>query len=152
MPHLRAYLRSYSAFKYCCSARGEKLERTDIRYACLARVVRDGGFKIALIARYSAIPGHCALPWALTDFSTDLSRIVTTAVFSTCGMSVWTFSIAAILSLPKQLITVYLGVALEQSETGMSCEQFDSCQVWALIWLPQARARGIKLSRMLSWR
>ena len=25
----------------------------------VARVVRDGGFKIALIARLSAIPGHC---------------------------------------------------------------------------------------------
>ena len=49
----------HSAFKYCCRARGEKLERTNIFYACLARVVRDGGFKIALIARLSAIPGHC---------------------------------------------------------------------------------------------
>jgi len=48
-----------SAFKYCCRSRGEKLERTKIWYACLAKVVRDGGFKIALIARLSAIPGHC---------------------------------------------------------------------------------------------
>lgn len=31
-------------------------------------------------------------------------------------MSIWTFIIAAILSLPKQFITVYLGVALEQSD------------------------------------
>ena len=46
--------------------------------------------------------------------------VVTTAVFSTCGMGVFTFSIAAILSLPKQFITVYLGVALEQSEDGKS--------------------------------
>ncbi|KAL4250920.1 Golgi apparatus membrane protein TVP38 [Abortiporus biennis] len=96
-------LGNFYAFKYCCSARGEKLEKNDISYGCLARVVREGGFKIALIARYSAIPGH-----------------FTTAVFSTCGMSVWTFSIAAILSLPKQFITVYLGVALEQSETGQT--------------------------------
>ena len=35
-------------------------------------------------------------------------------------MGVITFSIAAILSLPKQFITVYLGVALEQSEDGQS--------------------------------
>jgi hypothetical protein len=49
----------YSAFKYCCRARGEKWEKTKITYACLARIVRDGGFKIALIARLSAIPGHC---------------------------------------------------------------------------------------------
>ncbi|OSC97850.1 hypothetical protein PYCCODRAFT_1447767 [Trametes coccinea BRFM310] len=94
---------NFYAFKYCCAARGEKLEKTKLQYACLARVVREGGFKIALIARLSAIPGH-----------------FTTAVFSTCGMSIWTFAIAAILSLPKQFITVYLGVALEQSEDGTS--------------------------------
>ncbi|KAH9937921.1 uncharacterized protein BXZ73DRAFT_76540 [Epithele typhae] len=96
-------LGNFYAFKYCCAARGEKLERDKLSYACLARVVREGGFKIALIARLSAIPGH-----------------FTTAVFSTCGMGVITFSIAAILSLPKQFITVYLGVALEQSEDGHS--------------------------------
>ncbi|KAH9895315.1 snare associated Golgi protein-domain-containing protein, partial [Cubamyces lactineus] len=79
---------NFYAFKYCCAARGEKLEKSKLSYACLARVVRDGGFKIALIARLSAIPGH-----------------FTTAVFSTCGMSIWTFSIAAVLSLPKQFIT-----------------------------------------------
>ncbi|KAL1950003.1 hypothetical protein VTO73DRAFT_8884 [Trametes versicolor] len=94
---------NFYAFKYCCAARGEKLEKNKLSYACLARVVREGGFKIALIARLSAIPGH-----------------FTTAVFSTCGMGIWTFSIAAILSLPKQFITVYLGVALEQSEDGQS--------------------------------
>ncbi|KAJ6632600.1 snare associated Golgi protein-domain-containing protein [Mycena sp. CBHHK59/15] len=92
---------NFYAFKYCCRARGEKMERTKIPYACLARCVRTGGFKIALIARFSAIPGH-----------------FTTAVFSTCGMSIWVFSIAAILSLPKQFITVYLGVILEQSSEG----------------------------------
>ncbi|KAF9039593.1 hypothetical protein BDZ89DRAFT_1156808 [Hymenopellis radicata] len=92
---------NFYAFKYCCRARGEKMERTKIPYACLAKVVRDGGFKIALIARLSAIPGH-----------------FTTAVFSTCGMGIIVFSIAAILSLPKQFITVYLGVILEQSASG----------------------------------
>jgi len=96
-------LANFYAFKYCCSARGEKYEKTQIQYACLARVVREGGFKIALIARFSAIPGH-----------------FTTAVFSTCGMSVWTFALAAFFSLPKQFLTVYLGVALEDSDTGHS--------------------------------
>ncbi|KAJ7629500.1 Fungalysin metallopeptidase-domain-containing protein [Mycena polygramma] len=92
---------NFYAFKWCCRARGEKMERTQIPYACLARCVRDGGFKIALIARFSAIPGH-----------------FTTAVFSTCGMNIFVFSIAAILSLPKQFITVYLGVILESSGAG----------------------------------
>jgi hypothetical protein len=49
----------YSAFKYCCRARGEKLEKENIQYACLAKVVRDGGFLIALICRLSVMPGHC---------------------------------------------------------------------------------------------
>ncbi|KAL0948375.1 hypothetical protein HGRIS_010957 [Hohenbuehelia grisea] len=92
---------NFYAFKYCCRSRGEKLERTKIGYACLAKVVRDGGFRIALIARLSAIPGH-----------------FTTAVFSACGMGIFVFSLAAILSMPKQFITVYLGVILEQSESG----------------------------------
>lgn len=52
---------------------------------------------------------------------TDISSLaVTTAVFSTCGMNIWTFMLAAFLSLPKQFATVYLGVALEQSGEGKS--------------------------------
>lgn len=27
-------------------------------YACICRVIREGGFKIAFMARLSAIPGH----------------------------------------------------------------------------------------------
>lgn len=45
--------------------------------------------------------------------------VVTTAVYATCGMSIWVFAIAAFLSLPKQFITVYLGVILDSSGTGM---------------------------------
>lgn len=89
---------NFYAFKWCLSARGEKMEKTKLSYACLARVVREGGFKIALIARLSAIPGH-----------------FTTAVFATCGMGIFVFTLAAILSMPKQFITVYLGVILEHS-------------------------------------
>lgn len=40
-----------------------------------------------------------------------LRRTVTTAVFASCGMGVFTFLGAATLSLPKQLATVYLGAA-----------------------------------------
>ncbi|KAL5526992.1 hypothetical protein ACEPAF_8721 [Sanghuangporus sanghuang] len=92
---------NFYAFKYCCRARGEKLEKKDLQYACLARTVREGGFKVALVARYSAIPGH-----------------FTTAVFSTCGMGVLVFALAALLSLPKQFVTVYIGVILKESGTG----------------------------------
>jgi len=94
---------NFFAFKYCCSSRAQKWERTKLFYACFAKVVREGGFKVAIIARYSAVPAH-----------------FTTAVFSTCGMGFWTFLVAAVLSLPKQFISVYLGVALEESNNGSS--------------------------------
>ncbi len=42
-------------------------------------------------------------------------RAVLTAIFATCGMGGWEFLIGALLSSPKQLATVYLGVA--QSNT-----------------------------------
>lgn len=109
-----------SAFKYCCRSRGEKLERTNITYGCLAKVIRDGGFTVALIARLSAIPGHC-VSFQLLVLCTTSPFLVTTAVFSTCGMGIFVFCLAALLSLPKQFITVYLGVALKQSADGESC-------------------------------
>lgn len=108
-------LGNFYAFKWCCRARGEKLERTSIQYGCLARVVREGGFKIALIARFSAIPGH-----------------FTTAVFSTCGMGVWTFALAAFFSLPKQFVTVYLGVLLENSSNETTGQKVASDAVVAV--------------------
>ncbi|KAI0314644.1 hypothetical protein OF83DRAFT_1135849 [Amylostereum chailletii] len=106
---------NFYAFKWCCRARGEKLERTNFTYGILARVVREGGFKIALIARLSAIPGH-----------------FTTAVFSTCGMGIITFSIAAILSLPKQFVTVYLGVLIEGADTETTSQRIASYAVVAV--------------------
>ncbi|EMD33348.1 hypothetical protein CERSUDRAFT_87231 [Gelatoporia subvermispora B] len=96
-------LTSFLVFRYCCLARGLKMERTNIRYACLARVVRKGGFRVVLIMRYSAIPSH---------FST--------AVFSTCGIPILVFCAAAVLSLPKQLVTVFLGSTLTTSSDGES--------------------------------
>ncbi len=41
--------------------------------------------------------------------------LVTTAVFSTCGMKVWIFFISALVSLPKQLTTVYIGVVFQDA-------------------------------------
>jgi hypothetical protein len=54
----------------------------------------------------------------MKDIKLNFYLLVTTAVFSTCGMGIIVFSLAAILSMPKQFITVYLGVILEQSATG----------------------------------
>jgi len=87
-------------FKYCCGARGKRLELTNIPYGTLAHVVQEGGLPIAIIVRYSSFPAH-----------------FTTAVFSTCGMAFWVFVVAAVVSLPKQLVLVYIGVALASNDS-----------------------------------
>jgi hypothetical protein len=43
---------------------------------------------------------------------------VTTAVYSTCGLGVGIFCIAALLSLPKQFMLIYIGVLVEQTDKG----------------------------------
>ncbi|KAJ7912558.1 hypothetical protein B0H13DRAFT_2007169 [Mycena leptocephala] len=93
---------TYFFFKYCCGARGKRLELTNIQYGTLAHIVREGGLVIPIIIRYSSFPAHCNF---------------TTAVFSTCGMSFWVFLVAAVVSLPKQLVLVYVGVALASDES-----------------------------------
>ncbi len=68
---------------------------------------------MAILVRFSAIPSHSmsrGLRLALDVWLTPL-QTVTTAIFATAGMSVWTFLIAAFVALPKQLAAVYLGVA-----------------------------------------
>ncbi|KAI0648623.1 snare associated Golgi protein-domain-containing protein [Trametes meyenii] len=85
---------NFFVFRWFCMVRGKKWEEKNLQYGLLAEVVREGGFLIAVIIRFSAIPGH-----------------LTTTVFATCGMNLFNFLGAAILSLPKQLATVYLGSA-----------------------------------------
>ncbi|KAJ7207954.1 hypothetical protein GGX14DRAFT_634574 [Mycena pura] len=92
---------NYFTFKHACSARGAKMEAKDISYGLLGHVVREGGFLIVLVVRYSAIPPHFA-----------------TAVFSTVGVSFAVFAAAAALSLPKQFVPVYVGYALKPENAG----------------------------------
>ncbi|KAI0667984.1 hypothetical protein C8Q78DRAFT_941278, partial [Trametes maxima] len=96
-------LGNFYAFKWWCTGRGKKLEEKRLTYALYAQVAREGGIAVATIMRLTFIPGH-----------------LLTAVFSTCGMGVWTFLTAAVLSLPKQLATVYLGVS--QNSGGNSAQ------------------------------
>ena len=63
-------------------------------------MVREGGFLIIFIVRLSVLPSH---------FST--------AVFATCGLSFWLFIIASLITLPKQLVIVYLGVLIGENST-----------------------------------
>ncbi|KAG9097184.1 Tlg2-vesicle protein [Ceratobasidium sp. UAMH 11750] len=93
---------TYFGFRYCFRARGEKMEKGSngsLRWPSLARVMREGGFIVAVIVRYSAIPTH-----------------VTTALFSVCGINYWVFLGSLVLSLPRQIAGVYIGVlALDQA-------------------------------------
>lgn len=91
---------TWFAFKYALRKKAEKLERTNLNYGALARVTREGGFRIILIIRFSIIPSH---------FST--------AVFSTCNVNFWYFAISTLLTLPKQIILVYFGVILTEKRT-----------------------------------
>lgn len=61
------------------------MEEKSVYYACLARLMREGGLGILIIIRFSAVPGH-----------------VVTAIQSTVGVSWWLYSLAVIASLPKQ--------------------------------------------------
>jgi uncharacterized membrane protein YdjX (TVP38/TMEM64 family) len=88
---------TWFAFKHLFRRKALKLERTNLNYGAMARLTRDGGFFIVLIIRLSAIPAH---------FST--------AVFSTCDVKFWHFVVATLLSLPKQIFLVYLGVLIVQ--------------------------------------
>ncbi|ORY57999.1 hypothetical protein BCR35DRAFT_256918, partial [Leucosporidium creatinivorum] len=70
-----------------------RIEEQNIYYACLARLMGQGGVFMVTLIRYSAIPGH-----------------VITALQSTVGMPLWVYMIAVLLSMPKGFAFVYLGV------------------------------------------
>ncbi|KAH9904370.1 snare associated Golgi protein-domain-containing protein [Xylariomycetidae sp. FL2044] len=86
---------TWFAFKKLLRRKAEKMERTNLNYASMAKVTRDSGFWMVFIIRFSIVPSH---------FST--------AVFSTCDVKFWHFAVATFLTLPKQIFIVYLGVLL----------------------------------------
>ncbi|KAJ6260069.1 hypothetical protein Dda_5715 [Drechslerella dactyloides] len=92
---------TFFAFKTVLRRRAEALEHKNLEYAALARITREGGFWIVFIVRLSIIPGH---------FST--------AIFSVCGVNFWLYALASLITLPKQLIIVYLGVILASENGG----------------------------------
>lgn len=88
-----------------------------------------------LIIRLSAMPAH---------FST--------AVFSTCDVKFWYFVVATLLSLPKQIFLVYLGVLLIQNsnDSGIKTVMFGAVflitiamGVW--IWIKMAKIKKVLL-------
>ncbi|KAJ6482032.1 hypothetical protein C8R47DRAFT_1218024 [Mycena vitilis] len=96
----------YYTLKYACTARIKEMEAKDISFDLLAHIIRDGGFLVVLVIRFSAIPPHFA-----------------TAVFSTVGISFWTFLGAALLSFPKSFVPVYVGYALKPENAGSTMSE-----------------------------
>lgn len=90
---------TWYAFKKLFRQKAIKLERTNLNYGAMARLTRDGGFWVILLIRLSIIPSH-----------------LSTAVFSTCDVKFWHFAVATFLTLPKQIILVYVGVLLVQTD------------------------------------
>ncbi|KAK6516095.1 Tlg2-vesicle protein [Arthrobotrys conoides] len=99
--HIPHIVLTYFAFRTILRQRAENLERKNIDYAALARITREGGFWVVFIVRLSVIPGH---------FST--------AVFAVCRVNFWAFAFASLVTLPKQLIIVYLGVIIGNENGG----------------------------------
>ncbi|KAK9779482.1 putative Snare associated Golgi protein-domain-containing protein [Seiridium cardinale] len=126
---------TWFAFKKVLRKKAEKLERTNLNYAALARVTREGGFWMVFIIRFSIVPSH---------FST--------AVFSTCDVKFWHFAVATFLTLPKQIFIVYLGVLLVAQDNNNRTETIVLVATFAVtivmgiyIWFKMKKARQFLL-------
>jgi uncharacterized membrane protein YdjX (TVP38/TMEM64 family) len=111
-----ALVGTWFAFKYLFRRKAIELERKNLNYGALARLTRDGGFWIVLIIRLSAVPSH---------FST--------AVFSTCDVKFWHFFVSTFLSLPKQIVLVYLGVLLIEQDADKSSDSHIKTIMFAIV-------------------
>ncbi|KAJ7902813.1 hypothetical protein B0H14DRAFT_3851740 [Mycena olivaceomarginata] len=111
---------NYFVFKYACSARGRKMEENNIEYGAMAHVVRQGGFWIVLIMRYSAIPAHrpFILCLELDRRLNQLYNAVSTPIFATVGVPFGIFLAAAVLSVPKAIVPVYVGWTAKDENDG----------------------------------
>ncbi|ETS80503.1 hypothetical protein PFICI_08032 [Pestalotiopsis fici W106-1] len=126
---------TWFAFKRALRKKAEKMERTNLNYAALARVTRDSGFWMVFIIRFSIVPSH---------FST--------AVFSTCDVKFWHFCVATFLTLPKQIFIVYLGVLLVAQDENNKTQTIVLVITFAItvvmgyyIWVKMKKAKTILL-------
>lgn len=86
---------TYYAFKHLIGRRSARVEAGSVTYASLAKLMRDGGLGMVILVRASAMPGH-----------------VCTAMQATIGIGVWVFTVACLVTLPKQFALVYVGMML----------------------------------------
>jgi hypothetical protein len=90
------------------------LKKSSLQYGLISKIALDGGFIVILMVRFSAIPPHCAYSQFWSHLCLHLtSPTVATVIFSLCGLDIFTFLAAAVLSLPRQLASVYLGAVAE---------------------------------------
>jgi len=102
---------TYFAFKYVFRRKAVQLERTNLNYAALATITREGGFlvcyqSIAIVENWETLQDK--LTYEQIVFIVRLSAIpshFTTAVFATCGVAFWIFLVATFFTLPKQLVS-----------------------------------------------
>lgn len=73
----------------------------------MTRIVEEGGFKVVLLARLSAVPGSSVVELKGIKLIA-LAGHLTTAVFATTRMGFWPFTIACILTLPKRALSCKL--------------------------------------------
>lgn len=73
-------------FKYICTTRGKKLEQTNIKYGSFAQIIREGGFSVAIIIRYSAVPNHCVFISRI-EFGLDLIYVLIVFLLCSCDSS-----------------------------------------------------------------
>ncbi|KAG8735341.1 Tlg2-vesicle protein [Ceratobasidium sp. 414] len=74
---------TYFMFRSCLRSRAEKMERGEGGYArlgALARVIRDGGFLVALVVRYSAFPTHILAKEVAEGHPSRLDKTMSTVV------------------------------------------------------------------------
>lgn len=105
-------------FKYGFTNYVRKKCDKDIKWATVARVSQQEGFKGVMIIRYSIIPPHLANP-----------------LFASTGMAFWLYMITVILSLPKQIVFVYLGNPANTGKTGAKVGKVIAIGVLVIITL-----------------
>jgi len=82
----------FIAFKYFFTDYVHKKIDKEVKWAAIARVAQEAGFRGVLVIRFSIVPPHLANP-----------------LFSCTGMKFWVYMATVVLSLPKSMVFVALG-------------------------------------------
>lgn len=138
-----------------CAARSEKTKKSSIQYACLSRVIEEGGLLAAVVSRYSILPPHGKplLSRHLDSHLFFLNFIVITAIYATCGMKLWVFVASALLSMPQNFVNVYIGSFAEaesQGKTSTSAKivEYGSIALTTVVTIAAMKYIGAQINRV----